>query len=310
LSGPGGSSGPSGPRIGAVVPTLGKSPWLLACLTALRHQEGASIEIVVVDQGEPPLEVPPALADRVVHPGRNLGFAGGTNAGIAATTAPWIATVNDDAVVEPGWAAALLAAMATTGAAAAQGTNLDLGDPPRIDGRGLSWNRWWQAVQDGHGDREEGSDSEPREVFGVSATAALYARHALDKVSPDGRIFDPLLVSYYEDAELAGRLRQAGYRAVWAPKARARHAGSTTAKTASTARYRWIYGNRYLAAARLLGRDFPAALPKMVLRDLIDLAKSILNLDLTRAAGIVTGWGRAARLRARFAHRGEPVARS
>jgi GT2 family glycosyltransferase len=297
------------PRISAVVPTLGRSVWLGLCLEALRRQEG--VEIVVVDQADRPLAIPSRLVDRVVRPGRNLGFAGGTNAGIAAAAGDWIATVNDDAVVEAGWAATLAHALATAGAAAAQGTNLDLRNPGRVDGCGLAWNRWWQAVQLGHGGPIPANTGEPREIFGVSATAALYRREALDAVSPNGAVFDPTLVSYYEDAELAGRLRAAGHRALWVPAAQARHAGSAStgawSRAQSATRFELIYGNRYLAAARLLGRGFRDVLPLLVRRDLRDLAKAGLTLETGRLAGIVAGWRRARRLLPEYEHAGKPV---
>lgn len=299
------------PRISAVVPTLGRSVWLGLCLEALRRQEGVELEIVVVDQAERPLALPARLVDRLVRPGRNLGFAAGTNAGIAAATGAWIATVNDDAVVEAGWAATLANALTTTEAAAAQGTNLDLRNPGRVDGCGLAWNRWWQAVQLGHGGPVPAQTGEPREIFGVSATAALYRREALDAVSPQGAVFDPVLVSYYEDAELAGRLRAAGQRALWVPAAQARHAGSAStgawSRVRNATRFELIYGNRYLAAARLLGRGFRAALPLLVRRDLRDLGKAGRTLETGRMAGILAGWRRAWRLLPEYEHAGEPV---
>src|SRR6185295_17814767 len=142
-----------GMRVAAVVPTLGKSPLLEACLRALRAQ-GRPVEIVVVDQGERPVDLPPGLADQVIRPGRNLGFAAGTNLGSAATAAPYIATVNDDAIVEPGWLAALLEALeADPALAAAQGANLRLDRPEILDGLGIAWNRSRQAIQIGAGER-------------------------------------------------------------------------------------------------------------------------------------------------------------
>jgi GT2 family glycosyltransferase len=319
---------PDAPAISAVVPTIGRSPWLAACLEALRGQQGVPpVEILVVDQAPQPLALPPGLADRVLRPPRNLGFAGGTNLGLAAARGELVATVNDDALVAPDWLAHLAAALrADPGAAAAQGVNLVL-DPlaaaATIDGCGLGWNRWWQAIQLGHGEpwtespaasgasrtplRQPGSDPSPPpasssippaassslpppasasvppppvspsisqaiEVFGVSATAALFRRDALRSVARGGQVFEPLLVSYYEDAELAGRLRAAGFRALLVPLARARHAGSASGQAAASRdRWRLIYGNRYLAAARLLGRAFWPRLPAMVLRDLLDL---------------------------------------
>ncbi len=49
------------------------------------------------------------------------------------------------------------------------------------------------------------------EIFGVSATAAVYRREALRAVASGGEVFDPRLGSYYEDVDLAGRLRAAGF---------------------------------------------------------------------------------------------------
>jgi GT2 family glycosyltransferase len=354
------------PLVTAVVPTVGRSPLLAACLAALRAQRGAGeTEILVVDQADSPVALPAGLADRVLRPGRNLGFAGGTNLGIAAARGAFVATVNDDALVAPDWLAILTAALlADPGAAAVQGVNLQLDSPApaaaqptgagpaattttaistgrtgamspppdtpalpslaprppeRLDGCGLAWNGWWQAVQLGHGDELAGfavlNAAPPPpyaiEIFGVSATAALFRRAALERVAPAGNVFDPRLVSYYEDAELAGRLRAAGFRALLAPRARAQHAGSASGRTASRERWRLIYGNRYLAAARLLGRGFWPRLPAMVCRDLAD----VLSPRAWRAAphrrapiaGIALGWARAARLLPAFAHRGAPA---
>ena len=399
---------PAAPEVTAVVPTVGRSPWLAACLRALRRQaDAAALEILVVDQAPQPLALPPGLADRVLRPERNLGFAGGTNLGLAAARGELLATVNDDAVVGPGWLAALTAALrADPHAAAAQGINI-LGassgmepagaggqpgersrdEPERIDGCGLGWNRWWQAIQIGHGEPPPpltgggqapalpgalGQAAMPRaaasmakaptaasrlaqmsslsfepapgpqpatgavavaEIFGVSATAALFRRTALEQVALGGQVFDPRLVSYYEDAELAGRLRAAGFRALLAPAARARHAGSASGRTAAAGRERWrlIYGNRYLAAARLLGRGLWPRLPLMLLRDLLDLAGPAALLRALgrhdsrglpgesgaapgspgtrrgRLTGMVAGWGRALRQLPAFARIGAPA---
>ena len=291
--------------VSAVVPTLGRSPLLVPCLEALRN-EGA--EIILVDQGEIPTEIPPGLADRILRPERNLGFAAGTNLGIAAASGEWIATVNDDAVIEPGWLGALVAALqAEPRAAAAQGVNVVFDTPDLADGCGLAWNRWWQAVQVGHGRSVPARSGAIREVFGVSATAAVFRRSALRAVAAGEGIFDPRLGSYYEDVDLAGRLRGAGWRALLVPAARARHAGSATGQTLSRERWRLIYGNRYLAAARLLGRSFWLRMPRMAARDAIDLVKAASRGDGELATGVLAGWGRAARHLSEFARGGRPL---
>jgi len=290
----------------AVVPTLGRSPLLVPCLEALRR-EGAGI--VVVDQGEVRAEIPDGLVELRLRPERNLGFAAGTNLGIAAAAGEWIATVNDDAVVEPGWLGALVAALeADPDAAAAQGVNLQLAAPDIADGCGVAWNRWWQAVQIGHGRTAPAAAASTRQIFGVSATAAVFRRSALRDVAAGGDdVFDSRLGSYYEDVDLAGRLRAAGWRALLVPAARARHAGSVTGSTLSRERWRLIYGNRYLAAARLLGRSFWRQLPRLAVRDAIDLAHAVRRGERELAAGALGGWRRAARLLPGFVRGGAPL---
>jgi hypothetical protein len=293
-------------RISAVVLTLGRSPLLIPCLEALRREGGSALEIILVDQGEAPSAIPDGFADRILRPGRNLGFAAGNNLGIAESSGDRVALVNDDAVVEPGWLGALADALeADPGAAAAQGVNVRLGEPGICDGRGLGWNRWWQAVQLGFGDPVPDPAPGIREVFGVSATAALFRREALREIAPGGEVFDPRLFLYYEDVDLAARMRAGGWRALLVPAARAGHAGSISGRTIGRDRWRFLYGNRYLAAARLLGRSFWPRLPWMALRDLADLVRSFPQRE--RFVGILAGWGRAVRLLPGFARRGAPA---
>lgn len=309
-------------KVSAVVPTLGRSPLLADALKALRRDgadSGIPLEIVVVHQGEADLDLPAGLADLVLRPGRNLGFAGGTNLGIAASSASdddLIATVNDDLIVEPGWLAFLARALTESASTAAvQGVNLVLGasEPSEIvDGCGLEWNGWWQAVQIGHGGSAPPAGP-PREIFGVSATAALFRRDALRQVAletlgtPEDAVFDPRLDSYYEDVELAGRLRAAGWGARLVPAARARHAGSLTGRSFSRRRWTLIYGNRYLAVARLLGSGFWPHLPWLVLRDLLDLVWAAIRADFSLLAGIPAGWVRAVRRLPAFVRRGPRI---
>lgn len=302
-------SAPAPRRVVAVVATMGVSPLLEPCLRALRREGGGALRLVVVDQGAEPAVLPPGVADEVRRPGRNLGFAAGTNRGLEGAGEEWVAAVNDDVVVERGWLALLIAALEEDpAAAAAQGVNLEAAAPARVDGRGLAWNRAWQAVQLGRGETAPDPRGAPREIFGVSATAALYRASALAAVTlPGGRVFDDSLGSYYEDVELACRLRAAGYRALLVPAARARHAGSTTGSALGAERWRLLYGNRHLVLARLLGTAYWLRLPALLLRDLKDLAAALARGEGDLAAGIAGGWGRALRRLPHHARRGAPA---
>jgi GT2 family glycosyltransferase len=297
----------STPLVSFVIPTVGHSPVLPEVLAAIRRDAGPQAEIVLVRQSTTTGEVSSQScdeADLVLDLEQNLGFAGGTNAGIAAARGRFIATVNDDAIIEPGWTTSLLEALDThPKAGSVQGVNLQSDDPSRIDGAGIAWNSWWQACQIGHDlPLDQLPDaSRCHEVFGVSATAAIYRRSALDHVTRKRlRPFDEALESYYEDVDLACRLRTAGFDALCQPVARARHVGSISGEVLGTRR-QFLIGNRYLVLARQLGRGFFVRFPVMISRDLIDMVRRP-----AAAPSLIRGWLRALRLFASYSHFGAP----
>lgn len=301
----------SASRLAVIVPTLGLSPWLRPCLEALRG-EATDLEIVLVDQGAEPSELASGLVDRRLRVMRNLGFAAANNLALAELETPFVATVNDDVIVERGWSQALLDELVLhPEVAAVQGAQLELQGSAgelgsRVDGAGLAWNASWQAVQLGrHQDIASFATHAPREIFGVSATAAIYRRAALEEARlADGQIFDSRLQSYYEDVDLACRLRAAGHGARLVLAARAGHAGSATGRQLPLACAHLIYANRYLVLARLLGRSFWLLLPRLWLRDLIDLWQAWRHGDGSLTRAIPLAWWRAARLLRDFARPG------
>ena len=286
-------------EVAAVVPTLG-APTLVAALASVRKQ-GATVEIAVVHQGAAPLpEAAATFADQVLSFPAPLGFAAAMNAGIAAVRAPLLLLLNDDAELLPGWLPAVLDALAADARlVAVQGVDLATPDGA-VSGCGLGWNRWWQAVQLGAGGRAPSGGV--REVFGVSAAAALYRRSALDTAALPGGAFDGALETYYEDVELAARVRHAGGRAAVVPAAQALHPGGGSAATLGGRRLRLVYANRWLALARLLGGDFLAQAPRAWLRDVADAAR-----QPARVAAVLGSWARAVRLLPRFVRRGAPL---
>ena len=110
-----------------IVPTLGQSPHLAACLDALRRAGAAEIRLVVpraLDPDTLPLGESRKHVDRWINVDRP-GFSAANNAAFAEVDTPFVATVNDDAVVGPRWLDILLDRLAETpGAAAVQGVNL------------------------------------------------------------------------------------------------------------------------------------------------------------------------------------------
>lgn len=264
----------------AIVATLGREAKLEACLDAL-----ATCHRVVVVQGP---ARPRAAFEQLLELPRPVGFARAVNRGLAAAHTPFVAVVNDDCIVDAGWAEALVAVLeADPGVAAVQGINRR--EDGLVDGAGIGWNPRFEAIQ-----RELGatvaSIVAPREIFGVSATAALYRRAAL----PD-RGFDPVLGTWYEDVELAARLRHEGWTARLEAQTGALHAGGSTTTSLGLSTSRRL-ANRWLVLARIFGRSLPQVVPAGLRADLSRLRRTPTE--------VVPGWCRALALLPWFARLG------
>ncbi len=111
-------------RIAAIVVTYNRLGFLRRCIDALRAQENAALDILVIDNastdgtGE---ALAPLAADGIIryhNTGANLGGAGGFNYGMrlaAEAGYDYLWIMDDDCIPDPGALAALLAADETLG---------------------------------------------------------------------------------------------------------------------------------------------------------------------------------------------------
>ncbi len=255
---------------------------LFRALASLERQTGAVLSLVVVDNASRPEErdriAREAPSARVIGFSRNLGFADGANEGIARTRSLFVLLLNNDAVLEPDYVARLAARLELDGRlAAAQGLVLS-DDGRQIDSAGLAWNARGEAVPVLSGADASQAPRDPFEVTGVSATATLYRREALEAVARGGAVFDGAFFAYYEDVDLSLRLRRSGWRFVCDPRAVARHEGSRTGRRTPLRRAFWTARNRW----RTLFRNFA---PALLRRDL----PSLLRADIAHARAVGLG---------------------
>ncbi len=246
---------------------------LFRALASLERQKGVALSVVVVDNASAPAERARIARDapsaRVIAFSRNLGFAGAANEGIARTRASLVMLLNNDAELEPDYATRLAARLDfDERLAAAQGLVLS-GDGRRIDTAGLEWNARGEAVPVLCGADASAAPREPFEVSGVSATATLYRREALESIAPSGAAFEASFFAYYEDVDLSLRLARAGWRFVCDPRALARHEGSRTGRRTPFRRAFWTARNRW----RTLFRNFT---PGLLASNLVPLMRADL----------------------------------
>jgi GT2 family glycosyltransferase len=239
------------PRSAAVViPCWNGRRWLDGCLESVQAQTRPPDELIVVDNGSTdgsPGHVRERFLDaRVVELGRNTGFAGGANAGLRAAGSEVVALVNQDVRLAPDWLERACAALDAEPRAASVATKmLDLGDPSLIYDAGDVLRRDGACEQRGRFTRDDGRFDEPGEVFGACAGAALYRREAVLELGG----FDERFFLYLEDADLALRLRLAGWTCVYEP-AVALHAGEGSSAPPERPVHAWAERNTLLLVAR------------------------------------------------------------
>ena len=250
-------------------------PDLARCLTALDRQTYRDFEVILVDNASTDGAVdalpgyPWLTVDRA---DTNLGFAAANNRAAAAAHGRYLVTLNPDAFADPGWLEALVAAADRhPEAASIASVQLLDSDPDLLDGLGDCYAPWGAAWRGGKGRLAvpvaEGS------VLGPCAAAALYRREAFEAVGG----FCERFFCYYEDVDLALRLRRAGWSSVVSPWAIVRHVGSGSAPSEfvlfhATRNRIWAYF-----------RNMPGPVIALFLPVLVMLA----------LAGVLSGLGRA-----------------
>lgn len=161
---------------------------------------------------------------------QNMGYAGAHNQFFAETDSELLMVLNPDAVIDPHFLQSIVKAFSDPRVGAATGKMLkpkllnDDHDERILDGTGIEIYRSRRARERGQLDRDCGQYDQHRTVFGVSGTAAVYRKSALERVRIDEtEYFDVDFFAYWEDFDLSWRLRLCGYTCVYVPEAIVEH---------------------------------------------------------------------------------------
>jgi N-acetylglucosaminyl-diphospho-decaprenol L-rhamnosyltransferase len=212
------------------------------------------VDVVVVDNGS--ADGSRELVERdfpeveLIELGRNLGFGPALNRAVERRPADPLILLNNDAEPEPAFVEALLE-RAVEGPEMVAAVLLRAEDRSRIDSAGVVADRTLMGFDHLHGE-PLAALAAAAPPLGPTGGAALY-RHAAFHAAAG---FDERIFLYYEDLDLALRLRAAGARCALAGEARAVHAYSAGLGAASGEKYArtgWSRGymlRRYGVTAR------------------------------------------------------------
>ncbi|MBA3943697.1 MAG: glycosyltransferase family 2 protein [Herpetosiphonaceae bacterium] len=240
------------PGLAIIIVAYGHIATLPATLNSLARQTLPAQSVVVVDNGDGSS----ATAARATMPvaqvitaATNLGFGGGCNLGVALTTAPLLAFINPDVVLQPDWIATVTAALddPTVGIV---GGKLCFPDGRVQHAGGVI--HWPLALTDhrGYGQPDGPAWNEPLAVDYVTGAALAIRRDVWDRVAG----FDPAFFpAYFEEVDLCLRVAAQGYSIHYLPLAVGIHQEASALGKTSSSYYRLYHANRL----RLLWKHRP-----------------------------------------------------
>jgi GT2 family glycosyltransferase len=246
-------------QVTVVVVTWQGAHLLRDCLSSLGTQT-VRLEVLVVDNASTDRTRELLAADfpaaQVLRLDRNTGFAGGVAAALPHVHTPYVALLNNDAAADPHWLQRCLDVLINRSDVAAVTSRMLFWDEPdRLNNAGVLLVRGGYGADRGLDEPDGAPYDTPQEVFGFSGGAAVLR---IDAVRGAGGIPAEFFL-YYEDTDLAWRLRLAGWRIWYEPGAvvRHRHAASTDKRSDMFAFYN--ERNRLLMLLRCAPAGFAVA---------------------------------------------------
>ncbi|MGB9837667.1 glycosyltransferase family 2 protein [Methanothermobacter sp.] len=279
------------PETYIITPNLNGLRFLDAYFRSIIEQTYTDFRIVFIDNGSSDGSVDFIkknfgdlinLKILLIENDENLGFAASNNQGIRTAMADpecrYIICLNNDTVVLPDFIENLIKEAEknkNTGSVQAKmiwGQKNDL-----MDSAGLEYSKNGLGFNRGAYEPVENFDERAR-ILGCCAGACLYRSEALQDIETDGEYFDEDFFAYYEDIDLALRLRNAGWESWYTPDAIVyHHKGGTSPFISdftvyhSWRNYTWTFIKNM--PTKLLLKYFPLFLFTEILQVLLNLKR-------------------------------------
>ncbi|QNP41275.1 glycosyltransferase [Lysobacter solisilvae (ex Woo and Kim 2020)] len=220
------------PVASIIIPVFNHLAHTLVCLRSLAaHPPGIAIEIIVVDDGssdDTPHVLPRIDRLRYHRRAANGGFIATCNDGLALARGDYVVFLNNDTVPQPGWLDALLRTFSEHSGAGVVGAQLLYPDGRLQESGAVVWN-------DGSADKlghlhaaDEPAFNYVRRVDYVSGAALAMPRALCVELGGFDPSYSP---AFYEDTDLAMRVRAAGLHVLVQPASWVVHVQGVTTGT-------------------------------------------------------------------------------
>lgn len=194
----------------------------LDCLQSLQSQTRKPDEVIVVDNGS--VDDSNELIKRkfpminVIDLPKNLGFAGGVNVGIKASTSDYVMLLNNDATCEKDCIEQLLKTAVDKQADIIQAVILT-DEGRKIDSTGDTYTIWGLPHPSRRNESANNAPTTDQPIFSGSGGASLYKRSLFNEIG----YFDEMFFAYYEDVDISMRAQLRGKKVWLSSKAIVQH---------------------------------------------------------------------------------------
>jgi GT2 family glycosyltransferase/glycosyltransferase involved in cell wall biosynthesis len=219
-------------EISIIIPVFNQLRFTQACLASLQEHQGTErFEVIVVDDRstDGTAEVVPRLPGVVyLRNEMNSGFIASCNHGAEQARGKYLVFLNNDTLVKLGWLTALLDTFAEESRAGIVGSKLLYPDGRLQEAGGIIWrdaSGWNYGKFD---DPKKPEYNYLREVDYCSAAALMIPKSLFTSVGGFDSRYAP---AYYEDTDLAFKVRRAGYKVLYQPLSEVIHYEGATGGT-------------------------------------------------------------------------------
>jgi GT2 family glycosyltransferase/glycosyltransferase involved in cell wall biosynthesis len=219
-------------EISIIIPVFNEFRFTQACLASLQEHQGTErFEVIVVDDGstDTTAEAVASIPGIVyLRNEGNAGFIASCNRGAEKARGKYTVFLNNDALVRPGWLSALLSTFAEEPRAGIVGSKLLYPDGRLQEAGGIIWkdaSGWNYGKFD---DPQKPEYNYLREVDYCSAAALMIPKALFWNVGGFDSRYAP---AYYEDTDLAFKVRRAGYKTLYQPLSEIIHYEGATGGT-------------------------------------------------------------------------------
>jgi GT2 family glycosyltransferase/glycosyltransferase involved in cell wall biosynthesis len=218
------------PVVSVIISTYGQLQVTLACLRSIAsHAPSAPIEVIVVDDAYPgpddmgSLRAIPGII--LLRNATNLGFLLSCNQAARTAKGKYIYFLNNDTELREGSIDRLVELLDSRPDVGLAGSKLLFPDGTLQEAGGILWNdaTGWNY---GRGENPNRPDfNYVREVDYCSGASLMVRRELFDSLGGFDKDFVP---AYYEDADLAFRIRERGFKVFYEPRSEVIHLEGTS----------------------------------------------------------------------------------